>query len=113
MSWSVQSQVVELVHPVGGLEVLWHGVVHARDDLVDRLLPRLLGVLVQTDRLEELTQRRLKTQQQKDVTSHSKVRNILNFTGAALINVWLTLIRHSYDKKTAHDIVVRNGLNFS
>ena len=60
--------LAQLLHPVGGLEEFWHGFVEARDDLVDGLLPRLLGVLVHTDCLEELSQRRLESNKNMIIT---------------------------------------------
>lgn len=49
----------ELLEKVRRLEVLGHGIVEPRDDLVDGLFPRLLRVLAALDRLEELPQRLL------------------------------------------------------
>ena len=51
--------LLELLQEVGRLEVLGHGVVEARNHLVDGLLPRLFGVLAALDGLEELAQRLL------------------------------------------------------
>ena len=51
--------IEQLLHPVGRLEVFRDGVVHPRNHLVDRLLPRLLHVLVGRQRYVELTQCRL------------------------------------------------------
>jgi hypothetical protein len=48
--------LLELLQEVGRLEVLGHGVVEARNHLVDGLLPRLFGVLAALDGLEELAQ---------------------------------------------------------
>jgi hypothetical protein len=45
--------LLELLQEVGRLEVLGHGVVEARNHLVDGLLPRLFGVLAALDGLED------------------------------------------------------------
>ena len=39
-------RLFELLHEVGILKILGHIVVETRDDLVDRLLPRLFRILV-------------------------------------------------------------------
>lgn len=53
------STLLQLLKKVGRLEIFRHRIVHARDDLVDWLLPWLLGVLSALDGAEELTQRLL------------------------------------------------------
>jgi hypothetical protein len=51
--------LLELLQEVRRLEVLGHGVVEARNHLVDGLFPRLFRVLAGLDGLEELAQRLL------------------------------------------------------
>ena len=50
---------LERFHPLDGAKEVGHGVVHARYDLVDGLLPRRVHVLGLLDGAEELAQRRL------------------------------------------------------
>lgn len=59
MTERAAARLLQLLQKVRRLEVLGHGIVHARDDLVDRLLPRLLGVLAALDGAEELAKRLL------------------------------------------------------
>lgn len=53
------SLLFQLLQKVGRLEVLGHRIVHARNYLVDRFLPRLFRVLAALNRPEELAQRLL------------------------------------------------------
>lgn len=46
-------RLFELFEEVWRPEVLWHGVVHARDDLVYRLFPRLFRILSVLDGYEK------------------------------------------------------------
>lgn len=52
---SRRSRVSELFHPVGGLEILGKGFVHACDDFVDGLLPRGFHILLGEHRAEKLS----------------------------------------------------------
>lgn len=53
------SLLLQLFQEVGRLEIFRHRIIQPRDDLVNRLLPRLLGVLPALYRAEELSQRLL------------------------------------------------------
>lgn len=53
------SILLQLLQKVWWFEILRHGIVHARDDFVDWLFPRLLSVLARLDRAEEFSQRLL------------------------------------------------------
>lgn len=58
-TYDVRVTLLKLLQEVGRLEVLGHGVVEARNHLVDGFLPRLFGVLAALDGLEEFAQRLL------------------------------------------------------
>lgn len=81
----------QLLQKVGRLEVLGHRIVHARNYLVDRFLPRLLGVLAALYRPEELAQR------------------LFDDVSEVLRNLCTHICRGSRKRKRAHEYIVAIG----